>query len=100
MRTNSSSSASGGVVIQHVVAGPLSITAQSERMGVTQQLHLTDRGTRAVVGSRVHRSALEAELVDDLGAERIAVASEVLAPVLARFDAADAIRNRRVRPPT
>jgi len=116
-----------GVVIQHVVAGPLSITALAERMGVTQQaaskavadlerrgllarrpspddaraklLHLTDHGTAAVAGSRVHRSALEAELVDELGAERVGVAREVLAAVLARFDAADAIRNRRVRPP-
>jgi len=115
------------VVIQHVVAGPLSITALAERMGVTQQaaskaaadlerrgllthrpapedaraklLSLTDRGTAAVAGARVHRAALEAELVEELGAERVVVAREVLTAVLARFDAADAIRNRRVRPP-
>lgn len=117
-----------GVVIQHVVAGPLSITALAERMGVTQQaaskavadlerrgllarrpspddaraklLHLTDHGTAAVEGTRVRRAALEAELAEEFGAERIADARDLLAAILARFDAADAVRNRRVRPPT
>lgn len=116
-----------GVVIQHVVAGPLSITELAERMGVTQQaaskaaadlerrnlltrrpsptdaraklLRLTDRGSAAVEGTRVRRAELEAELVREFGAERVGAARELLAAILARFDAEDAVRNRRVRPP-
>ena len=117
-----------GVVIQHVLAGPLSITALAERMGVTQQaaskavadlerrglltrkpapedaraklLHLTARGEAAVAGARVRRAALESELVDEFGAKRVADARALLAAILTRFDASDAVRNRRVRPPT
>ncbi len=116
-----------GVVIQHVVAGPLSITALAERMGVTQQaaskavadlerrglltrepspadaraklLALTARGTAAVDGTRVRRAALEAELAAEFGAERVADARALLAAILTRFDADDAVRHRRVRPP-
>jgi DNA-binding MarR family transcriptional regulator len=116
-----------GVVIQHVVAGPLSITALAERMGVTQQaaskavadlerrnlltrrpspadaraklLHLTDRGSAAVEGTRVRRAELEAELVGEFGAGRVGAVRELLAAIVARFDADDAVRNRRVRPP-
>jgi DNA-binding MarR family transcriptional regulator len=116
-----------GVVIQHVVAGPLSITELAERMGVTQQaaskavadlerrglltrepapgdaraklLVLTERATAAVEGARVRRASLEAELVAEFGAARVADARELLAAILTRFDADDAIRRRRVRPP-
>jgi DNA-binding MarR family transcriptional regulator len=116
-----------GVVIQHVLAGPLSITELAERMGVTQQaaskavadlehrglltrkpspadarakwLHLTEHGTAAVEGTRVRRAALEAELAGEFGAERIADARALLAAILTRFDADDAVRRRRVRPP-
>ncbi|HEY7591564.1 MAG TPA: MarR family transcriptional regulator [Actinophytocola sp.] len=116
-----------GVVIQHVVAGPLSITELAERMGVTQQaaskavadlerrdlltrrpspadaraklLHLTDHGRAAVEGTRVRRAELEAELVREFGAQRVDEARELLAAILTRFDADDAVRNRRVRPP-
>jgi len=116
-----------GVVIQHVLAGPLSITELAERMGVTQQaaskavadlerrgvltrkpspadaraklLHLTKRGTATVEGTRVRRAALEAELAGEFGAERIADARALLAAILTRFDAEDAVRGRRVRPP-
>jgi DNA-binding MarR family transcriptional regulator len=116
-----------GVVIQHVVAGPLSITVLADRMGVTQQaaskavadlesrglivrrrsaedaraklLHLTERGAEAVRAARTVRAGLEAELADRLGAERIARAREVLAEILTSFGADDAIRGRRVRPP-
>jgi DNA-binding MarR family transcriptional regulator len=116
-----------GVVIQHVVAGPLSITELAERMGVTQQaaskavadlerrgvltreptpgdarskrLHLTERGAAAVDGARTARAALEAELAAEFGAKRVADARALLAAILTRFDADDAVRNRRVRPP-
>ncbi|NKZ03087.1 MarR family winged helix-turn-helix transcriptional regulator [Actinomadura latina] len=116
-----------GVVIQHVVAGPLSITALAERMGVTQQaaskavadleargvlarrrsaedaraklLHLTEHGQAAVRAARTLRAELDAELAARFGAERIAETRGLLAEILLRFDADDAIRRRRVRPP-
>ncbi|QKW39996.1 MarR family transcriptional regulator [Actinomadura sp. NAK00032] len=116
-----------GVVIQHVVAGPLSITALAERMGITQQaaskavadlearglverrrstedartrhLHLTGRGRDAVRAARTVRAELDAELAAEFGAGRIAETRELLAGILTRFDAGDAIRRRRVRPP-
>jgi DNA-binding MarR family transcriptional regulator len=115
-----------GVIIQHVLAGPLSITSLAERMGVTQQaaskavadlerrgllarepspddartklLHLTEHGTAAVAGARAHRTGLEAELVAEFGADRVAGARDLLGAVVSRFDAGDAIRNRRARP--
>jgi len=115
-----------GVVIQHVLAGPLSITALAERMGVTQQaasktvadlerrglltrepapddgraknLALTEQAKRAVDKTREHRAQLEAELVEEYG-PRVADARDLLAAILTRFDADDAIRHRRVRPP-
>jgi DNA-binding MarR family transcriptional regulator len=116
-----------GVVIQHVVAGPLSITTLAERMGVTQQaasktvadlerrglltrrpapddgrtknLALTEHAEHAVEQTRRHRATLEAELAAEFGAERVADARDLLAAILTRFDADDAIRHRRVRPP-
>jgi hypothetical protein len=48
----------------------------------------------------MRRAALEAELVAEFGAERIADTRALLAAILTRFDADDAIRNRRVRPPS
>jgi DNA-binding MarR family transcriptional regulator len=117
-----------GVVIQHVLAGPLSITALAERMGVTQQaaskavadlerrgvlvrkpspddarlklLHLTEHGDAAVRATRVHRAALDAELAEEFGAGRVAEAHALLTAVLGRLNADDPIRHRRVRPPT
>ncbi len=117
-----------GVVIQHVLAGPLSISALAERMGVTQQaaskavadlerrelltretspddariklLRLTSRGEAAVRAARVHRAALDAELAEHFGADRIAETRELLTALLARLGVGESIRNRRVRPPT
>ncbi|MEU8345053.1 MarR family transcriptional regulator [Spirillospora sp. NPDC048832] len=117
-----------GVVIQHVVAGPLSITALAERMGITQQaaskavadleargvlerrrspgdartkhLHLTERGEAAVRAARTLRADLDAELAAEFGEERIADARALLAAILGHLDAGEAIRRRRVRPPT
>jgi DNA-binding MarR family transcriptional regulator len=116
-----------GVVIQHVLAAPLSITALAERMGVTQQaaskavadlerrglltreaapddartklLHLTEHALQAVEATRVLRAKLQEELVADYGAERIDDARAVLASIIGRFGGGDAIRSRRVRPP-
>ena len=116
-----------GVVIQHVLAGPLSITDLAGRMGVTQQgaskavadmesrelltresspedarvklLHLTDRGARAVQAARVHRAALDAELADEFGADRINETRALLAAIVTRFDVDESVRGRRVWPP-
>jgi DNA-binding MarR family transcriptional regulator len=116
-----------GVIIQHVLAAPLSITALAERMGVTQQgaskavtdmerrgllarepspddartrlLRLTPHGEAAVRAARAHRAALETELTEEYGEARIADARALLSAILSRFDRDDSIRNRRVRPP-
>jgi DNA-binding MarR family transcriptional regulator len=116
-----------GVVIQHVLAAPLSITALAERMGVTQQaaskavadlerrgllrrdpdpadartklLHLTGHALAAVEETRVLRRELQEELVAEYGTERVGDARALLASVIGRFGGGDAIRARRVRPP-
>ncbi|MFJ7215586.1 MarR family winged helix-turn-helix transcriptional regulator [Amycolatopsis sp. NPDC098790] len=116
-----------GVVIQHVLAAPLSITALADRMGVTQQaaskavadlerrgllsrepdpgdartklLHLTEHARTAVEATRKLRSELQNELETEFGAERVADTRELLAAVIGRFGGDDAIRARRVRPP-
>lgn len=116
-----------GVVIQHVLAAPLSITALAERMGVTQQaaskavadlerrgllrrepgpsdartklLHLTEHARNAVEATRMLRQELQEELVADYGAERVEDARALLTAVIGRFGGDDAIRARRVRPP-
>lgn len=117
-----------GVVIQHLVAGPLSITALAQRMGVSQQaasktvadmrargllarrrsaddarvtlLELTDQARTAIAAARTHRAALDAALTEELGAARIAETRATLAAIVTRLDADESIRNRRVRPPT
>ncbi len=116
-----------GVVIQHVLAAPLSITALAERMGVTQQaaskavadlerrglvrreadpadartklLHLTDHALAAVEATRALRQELQEELVTEYGAGRVEDARALLAAVIGRYGGGDAIRARRVRPP-
>jgi DNA-binding MarR family transcriptional regulator len=116
-----------GVVIQHVLAAPLSITALAERMGVTQQaasktvadlerrgllrrepdpadartklLHLTEHAHHAVEATRVLRKELQDELETEFGAARVDDARTLLASVIGRFGGDDAIRARRVRPP-
>ncbi|WIX89733.1 MarR family transcriptional regulator [Amycolatopsis sp. DG1A-15b] len=116
-----------GVVIQHVLAAPLSITALAERMGITQQaaskavadlerrgllrrdpdpadartklLHLTDHALAAVEATRVLRRELQEELVAEYGTERVDDARALLAAIIGRLGDGDAIRARRVRPP-
>jgi DNA-binding MarR family transcriptional regulator len=116
-----------GVVFQHVLAGPLSITGLAGRMGVTQQaaskavadlerrdllvrrpsgtdgrarvLEPTERGKAAIDAARRHRAALEAELAAALGPDRVRTARAVLSDVLVHLDAVDAVRTRRIRPP-
>jgi DNA-binding MarR family transcriptional regulator len=116
-----------GVVIQHVLAAPLSITALAERMGVTQQaaskavadlerrgllerepdpadartklLHLTEHARNTVDETRALRRELQEELENEYGSERIEDARTLLASIIGRFGGGDAIRGRRVRPP-
>ncbi|MET8851935.1 MarR family transcriptional regulator [Amycolatopsis sp. NPDC004625] len=116
-----------GVVIQHVLAAPLAITALAERMGVTQQaaskavadlerrgllrrepdpadartklLHLTAHARAAVEATREVRRELQDELIAEYGAERVDDARELLASIIGRLGGGDAIRGRRVRPP-
>ncbi|MDT7802663.1 MAG: hypothetical protein QOI78_6096 [Actinomycetota bacterium] len=116
-----------GVVIQHVLAAPLSITALAERMGVTQQaaskavadlerrnlvrrepdpddartklLHLTEHARNAVEATRVLRADLQNELVAEYGTDRVEDARKLLASIIGRYGGGDAIRGRRVRPP-
>lgn len=116
-----------GVVIQHVLAAPLSITALAERMGVTQQaaskavadlerrgllrrdpdpadartklLHLTAHALAAVEATRVLRRELQEEIEAEYGAKQVEEAQRLLAAVIGRYGGGDAIRARRVRPP-
>lgn len=117
-----------GVVIQHILTGPLTITALATRMAVTQQaaskavadlerrglltrrpsptdarakhLHLTDKARTAVDAARSHRENLDRELATRFGPTRVAETRALLADVLAAFTTEEAIRTRRVRPPT
>jgi DNA-binding MarR family transcriptional regulator len=116
-----------GAVFQHVLAGPLSITELAGRMGVTQQaaskavaqlerrgllerqssptdararmLHLTDAGRATIEAGRRYRAVLEDELAAEFGAERVTDARALLAEIITRFGAEDAVRTRRIRPP-
>jgi DNA-binding MarR family transcriptional regulator len=116
-----------GVLIQHVVDGPRTVTDLAERLGVTQQaaskavadlerrgyvgrtpdpedararrVALTDRGRAVVEAARAHRAALAGELADLLGYERLDRARQALLEVVSHLGAGAAVRARRVRPP-
>jgi DNA-binding MarR family transcriptional regulator len=116
-----------GVVNQHLVAGPLTIGALAERLGVSQQaasksvadlerrgyverapdpddaharrVGLTGRGWAVIAAAREQRAALGAELAERLGERRIESARRLLLDVVADLGGAAAVRGRRVRPP-
>jgi len=116
-----------GFVFQHLVGGPVQISALAERLGVTQQaasksvadlerrgyvarapdpadgrarlVGLTDRGRAAIEGGRRHRRALSEELAGKLGPRRVETARQVLLDAVAALGGEAAIRGRRVRPP-
>ena len=116
-----------GVLIQHVVDGPRTITDLARRMAVTQQaaskqvadlerrsyvarepdpadararrVALAPRGVAVVEAGRRHRAALAGELGAALGAERVDQARRLLLEVVAVLGADAAVRARRVRPP-
>ena len=117
-----------GVVVQHLVDGPRSITDLAARMGVTQQaasksvadleargyvarridpedrrtrrVSLTERGIAVVAAARRHRAAVDAEVAALVGPRRAAAARRTLLDVVRALGAEPALRSRRVRPPT
>jgi DNA-binding MarR family transcriptional regulator len=116
-----------GLVFQHLVGGPVAVSALAGRLGVTQQavsksvadlerrgyverrrdpadararlVALTARGEAAIEAGRVHRAALAAELADRLGPRRVEGARKLLLDVVGDLGADTAVRGRRVRPP-
>jgi DNA-binding MarR family transcriptional regulator len=116
-----------GVVFQHLVSGPVTISTLAERLGVTQQaasksvvdlekrgylrrepdpadararqVVLTARGDAVIAAARKHRSALDAELRQALGDHQVEAARRLLVDVISRLGASPALRARAVRPP-
>jgi DNA-binding MarR family transcriptional regulator len=117
-----------GVIFQHLITSPVTISTLAERLGVTQQaasksvvdlekrdyvsrepdpvdararlVVLTARGEAVIAAARKHRAALDAELRKSLGADRIESARLLLVDVLQQLNATPALRSRQVRPPT
>jgi DNA-binding MarR family transcriptional regulator len=118
---------SDGVVFQHLIGGPLTIGALAERLAVTQQavsksvvdlekrgylsretdpadararlVVLTSRGEAVIAASRRQRAALDAELRQALGADRIESARILLVDTLHHLGVTPTLRERRVSPP-
>ncbi|MFC9692596.1 MarR family winged helix-turn-helix transcriptional regulator [Kribbella sp. NPDC056951] len=116
-----------GVVFQHLVAGPVTITTLAELLGVTQQaasktvadlesrgyltrepaptdarakqVTFTPRGKAVIAAARNHRAALDADLRKALGNNRVEEARQLLVDALTHLGASPALRARAVRPP-
>jgi DNA-binding MarR family transcriptional regulator len=116
-----------GVVFQHLVAGPVTISTLAEKLGVTQQaasktvadlwirryvsrqpdpadararqVQLTDRGQAVIAAARKHRAAIDAELRQALGDEQVEQTRLLLVDVIGRLGAGPSLRARTVRPP-
>ncbi|MEV6412680.1 MarR family winged helix-turn-helix transcriptional regulator [Kribbella sp. NPDC051718] len=116
-----------GVVFQHLVTAPVTISTLAELLGVTQQaasksvadlqargylsrhpdpadaraklVTLTARGNAIIAAARKHRAAIDAELQAALGADRIEAARLLLIDTLHHLGAAPTLRARRVAPP-
>jgi len=116
-----------GVVFQYLIAGPMAITELAKRLDVTQQAAsktvtdlqrrgylgrqfdpadararlavLTERGEAVIAAARRHRAALEAELKQALGADRIESARLLLIDTLHHLGVTPILRERRVSPP-
>jgi DNA-binding MarR family transcriptional regulator len=116
-----------GLIFQHLVGGPVTISALAEELEISQQavsksvadlerrgyvtrradpddararlVALTARGEAAIEGGRRHRAAISAELGQRLGPRRVESARRLLLDVVADLGADTAIRARRVRPP-
>ena len=116
-----------GVVFQHLVGGPVTISTLAERLGVTQQaasksvvdlekrgylsrepdpadararqVVLSARGEAVIAAARRHRTALDSELRQALGPDRVEAARLLLVDALNLLGAAPALRARTSRPP-
>jgi len=116
-----------GLVFQHLVGGPVTVSALAGRLGVTQQavsksvadlerrgyvrrerdpgdararlVALSPRGEAAIEAARGHRAALAAELAERHGPRRVDGARRLMLDVLRDLGADTAVRGRRVRPP-
>lgn len=116
-----------GVVFQHLVAGPVTISTLAEKLGVTQQaasksvadlwsrgyvsrqpdpadararqVLLTERGEAVIAAARTHRAELDAEVRQDLGDDRVEEARLLLVELIDRLGASPSLRARAVRPP-
>ncbi|WP_460652859.1 MarR family winged helix-turn-helix transcriptional regulator [Kribbella endophytica] len=116
-----------GVVFQHLVGGPVTISALAERLGVTQQaasksvadlekrgyvareadpddararqVVLTQRGQAVIASARRHRAGVERKLRQALGADRVEAARGLLLDVIEHLGASPALRTRTVKPP-
>ncbi len=116
-----------GVVFQHLIAGPVTITTLADRLGVTQQaasktvadlqrrgyvtrrtdptdararqVVLADRGEQVITAARNHRATVDAELREALGNNRVEHARQLLLDALTHLNATPALRTRTIRPP-
>jgi DNA-binding MarR family transcriptional regulator len=116
-----------GIVFQHLVEGPRTISSLAERLEVSQQaaskavadldrrgyveraadpddararlVRLTARGEGAIEAGRRLRAAIEAELAERLGPRRAEGARRLLNEVVRELGAEEPVRGRRVRPP-
>lgn len=117
-----------GYVFQHLLGEPHTVGELAGLLGVTQQaaskvvaelealgyverrqdeadnrvrrVRLTRRGRAVVERARRARARLEAELRAAVGPEALAETRRVLLALLDRTGGLDAVRTRRVRPPT
>lgn len=116
-----------GVVFQHLVSGPVTISTLAEQLGVTQQaasksvadlekrgylsrrpdpadararqVGLTERGQAVIAAARRHRAAIDGELRRALGDDAVEQARLSLVDVIDHLDATPPLRARAVRPP-
>jgi DNA-binding MarR family transcriptional regulator len=116
-----------GVIFQHLVTTPVTISTLAELLGVTQQatsksvadlqargylarqpdpadaraklVSLTARGEAVIASARKHRAEIDAELRVALGADRIEAARLLLIDTLHHLGADPTLRARRVTPP-
>ncbi|GAA3546226.1 MarR family winged helix-turn-helix transcriptional regulator [Kribbella ginsengisoli] len=117
-----------GVVFQHLVTAPVTISTLADLLGVTQQaasksvadlqargylsraadptdaraklVTLTPRGQAIIAAARKHRAAIDRELQKALGPDRVESARQLLIDALHHLNATPALQSRRVRPPT
>jgi len=116
-----------GFIFQRLLAASATVSDLAEALGVTQQaasktvadleargyvrrapdpgdrrvrrVTMTRRGNEVVAAARRHRAAVERELEERFGSERVAATRELLAEMLASRGTDLAVRGRRMRPP-